>query len=370
VTRSPGLAARLLTAQLLVIAAGTVTYALVALAVGPPLFRTHIRRALGTVPAVLAVHLNDAFATGEGIAIGVGTATALATAAAVSLLVTRRLAQPIRDLGTAAATIAAGDYAARVPPAGLGPELDALTGAFNTMAAALQATEVTRRRLLADAAHELRTPLATLDAYLEGLADGVRSPGQDTWDVLARQTARLRRLADDISLVSRAEERQLPLHLARVDPGQLVTTVVSAARPGYDAKGVSLTARLAGHLPVLTADPDRLSQVLDGLLSNALRHTQPGGQVLVTAEPAGQNLRITVTDTGEGITAEHLPHIFERFYRADPARDRAHGGSGIGLTIARALVAAHGGTLTAASGGPGAGARFTVTLPAAVPHDP
>jgi signal transduction histidine kinase len=144
-----------------------------------------------------------------------------------------------------------------------------------------------------------------------------------------------------------------------------VTTAVQAARPGYDDRGVKLTTRPAPGLPGLTADPDRLAQVLAGLLSNALRHTPPGGQVIVSTESDGPAVKITVTDTGEGIAAEHLPHVFERFYRADAARDRAHGGSGIGLTIARALITAHGGTLIAASGGPGTGAQFTITLPAA-----
>ena len=365
-TRRPGLAVRLLIAQLLAITAGTVTFALVALAAGPPLFRTHLHDALGTVPPPgVAAHLDDAFATAAGIAIGVGTAAALLTAAAVSLLITRRFSRPVHDLGTAAARVADGDYTTRVTPPGLGPELDALTSAFNAMAASLETTEATRRRLLADAAHELRTPLATLDAYLEGLADGIRTPGQQTWDVLASQTARLRRLADDIALVSRAEEGQLPLHPATISLNGLVTTAVQAARPGYENRGVTLTSRLTPQQPSIIADPDRLAQVLAGLLSNALRHTPPGGQVTVSTQTAGPDVMITVADTGDGIAAEHLPHIFERFYRADAARDRAHGGSGIGLTVARALIIAHGGTLTAASGGPGTGAKFTITLPGA-----
>jgi two-component system sensor histidine kinase BaeS len=365
----PGLAARLLAAQLLVIAAGTVTLALVALAAGPPLFRTHLRRALGTVPPATYRHLQDAFATATGIAVAVGAAAALLTATAVSLLITRRLSRPVHALEVAAARLAAGDHTVRMPPTGLGPELDALTGAFNTMAAAIQATEATRRRLLADVAHELRTPLATLDAYLEALADGVRTPSQETWDVLAGQTARLRRLVDDIALVSRAEERRLPLHRVPVTPNDLVTAAVTAARPGYDAAGVHLATRLADGLPRLPADPDRMAQVFAGLLANALRHTPPGGTVTAATETAGQAVRIAITDTGEGIAPEHLPHVFERSYRADTARDRAHGGSGLGLAIARALVIAHGGTLTAASDGPGTGASFTVTPPAAV-QDP
>jgi K+-sensing histidine kinase KdpD len=144
-------------------------------------------------------------------------------------------------------------------------------------------------------------------------------------------------------LVIRAEEHQLPLQQVAVAPSQIVTAAIRAARPSYDSKGVRLTARLADDLPELTADPERLTQVVDGLLSNALRHTPAGGQVTVTTRAAWPHVQIAVADTGEGIAAEHLPHIFERFYGADPARDRAHGGSGIGLTIAHALITAQGG---------------------------
>jgi len=362
--RPRGLAARLLVAQLLVIAAGAATLVLAALAAGPPLFRDHVKMALDTVDPALQRHLDDAFAGAAGIALGISTAAAVAAAAAVSLLITRRIARPLRDLGAVAAAVAAGDYTTRMTPTGLDPELDALTGAVNTMAAALQATETTRRRLLADAAHELRTPLATIDAYLEGLADGIRAPGQDTWDILATQTARLRRLTDDIALVSRAEEGQLTMHKVTVAPADLVTAAVEAARPGYGAKGVRLAAHADAGLPDISADPDRIGQVLAVLLANALRHTPPGGCVVAAAHPAARGVRIAVTDSGDGIAAEHLPHLFERFYRADGARDAARGGSGIGLTIARALVSAHGGTITAASAGPGTGASFTITLPA------
>jgi signal transduction histidine kinase len=365
--RSAGLAARFLAAQLLVVGAGAVTFAIIALAIGPALFRDHVRQALGVVSPVLERHLDDAFAAAAGIAIGVGTGAAIVTAAGVSLVVARRLSQSIESLANAAATVAAGNYTARVPGHGLGPEIDALAGSFNAMAGQLEATEATRRRLLADAAHELRTPLATLDAFIEGLADGIRAPAQETWDIMAAQTLRLRRLADDISLVSRAEEQQLPLDLRPVNIGQVAATAVSAARPGYDAKGVKLTSEIAADLAELAADRERIAQVLAELLFNALRHTPPGGEVTVRARSSGSAVQITVTDTGEGLAAEHLPHIFERFYRADAARDRNHGGSGIGLAIARALIMAHGGSITASSGGQGLGARVTITLPASVP---
>jgi signal transduction histidine kinase len=183
----------------------------------------------------------------------------------------------------------------------------------------------------------------------------------------AAQTLRLRRLADDISLVSRAEEQQLPLDLRRINIGQVTAVTVSGALPGYDAKGVRLTSDISADIAELAADRERIAQVLAELLANALRHTRPGGQVTVGARSSGPAVQVTVTDTGEGIPAEHLPHIFERFYRADPARDRNHGGSGIGLAIARALIAAHGGTITASNGDRGLGARFTITLPTSRP---
>ena len=147
-----------------------------------------------------------------------------------------------------------------------------------------------------------------------------------------------------------------------MSPDELVATAVQAGRPGYQNCGVKLTTQLAAELPSLAADRDRLTQVLAGLLSNALRHTPPGGQVTVSTEAAGPDVKITVVDTGRGIAAEHWPHIFERFYRADAARATGlMAGPGIGMTIARALVTAHGGTLTAASGGLGTGTRFTIT---------
>ncbi|HMC08543.1 MAG TPA: HAMP domain-containing protein [Actinomycetota bacterium] len=296
--RRPGLASRLLAAQLLVIAVGALTLGAVDALVGPPLFRAHVRMALGDLPAGVGRHLQEALLTAGGIAIGVGVAASLLAAGAVSLLVTRRLSRPISALGSAAARLAAGDYSVRVPATGLGPELDTLTVGFNSMADALEGTEATRRRLLADVAHELRTPLATIDAYLEGLADGVREPVQETWDVLAGQSAWLRRLADDLSLVSRTEEGLLELHRLPMAPARLVAASIDAAAPGYTAKGVQLGSDVAGGLPNVDVDPDGPhAQVLGNLLSNALRHTPAGGKVVVSAArgPAPLPRRIRAT---------------------------------------------------------------------------
>jgi two-component system, OmpR family, sensor histidine kinase BaeS len=360
------LGAKLLLAQMLVVVAGSLTLAVVALAVAPGVFHTHVRMALGTIPPQVARHLDEGLARAMTVALGVGTGVAVATALGVSLLLARRIAGPLGALARAAGHIARGGYSARVPQPAGGDELARLAAAFNAMAEALEGSEQRRRQLLADLAHELRNPLATIDGYLEGVADQVMPADQQTLQVLQAETARLRRLVDDLNAVSRAEERQLDLHLARCHPGKLVSAAVQAAQATYAAKDVTLAARVDQHLPQVEADPDRIGEVLANLLANALRHTAPGGHVEVTATTTpDRRVQIAVTDSGEGIPPELLERIFERFYRVDRARTHTGttGGSGIGLTITRAIVHAHGGQIRAHSQGPGHGARFLITLP-------
>ena len=285
-------------------------------------------------------------------------------ALAASWLLAQRLTRPIRTLGEAAERIGHGSYQARVPVAANGDELAALGRAFNQMAAALESTERHRRALLGDLAHELRTPLATLEAYVEGLADGVVAADLAAWTVLQGELDRLRRLTEDLTAVSRAEEHQLDLRLRPVDPAALVTRATQAAEPAYAAKGVTLQASLDHGLPQVRVDPDRIGEVLANLLANALRHTPPGGLVEVTAVGRGDEVEVMVTDSGEGIPPELLERVFERFFRVDPARTRDSGGSGIGLTISRAIIQAHGGRVWAEGAGRGGGARFVVRLPA------
>jgi signal transduction histidine kinase len=210
----------------------------------------------------------------------------------------------------------------------------------------------------------MRTPLAGIKAHLEAVEDGVRNLDAVTLEVLHTNAARLHRLAEDITAVSRAEEGGLDLRPVPTDTRTLMQAAAAAAHDAYAAKRVSLTADV-GTARTVFVDPDRIAQVLGNLLENALRHTPPGGRVTMSvAEPDRHWVEITVSDNGEGIDPEHLSHLFERFYRADPARSRAHGGSGIGLTISRALAEAHGGGISASSPGRGQGASFTVRLPA------
>jgi two-component system, OmpR family, sensor histidine kinase BaeS len=362
--RMPGLAGRLFLAQALVVAVGAVTVSVVSAAVGPPSFTAHLAEATGgEVSASTSAHAEEAFRAASTVSVTVAVLAALAAALLLSAYASRRIARPVRSLAAAAEAVAAGRYAVRVPATGLGVEFDAVTAAFNTMADRLEGVEATRRRLLADMAHEMRTPLATLEAYAEALADGVVAPGEPASAVLHAQTARLRRLADDVAAVSRAEEHQLDLRPRRVDPAALVEAAADAAREAYARRGVRLETTVHPGLGPVHVDPDRLGQVLANLLDNALRHTPAGGLVRLRAEAGRGGVVLNVVDTGEGILPEHLPHVFERFYRADASRDRRRGGSGIGLAIARALVEAQGGRIEAASPGLGQGASFTVTLP-------
>lgn len=363
VSRRRGLLAKLLLAQFAVIVAGSVTLALIALAVGPRLYRSHVRDALGFVPPAVLDHLNDAFEQALWLSLALGIAAALLTAAIVSSVVYTRVARPLATMARAAEEVSRGNYEQRVEVAGA-EEMAVLARSFNQMAESLAETEVRRRQLLADVSHELRTPLATIDAYLEGLADGVVEPEPETWELLRSETARLTRLVEDVTTVSRAEERQLDLRIQRVECNALVERAARAAAPAYSAKGVSLDVATDGKDPAVDVDVDRLGQVLSNLLDNALRHTPSGGTVTLATRRDADAVFITVTDTGEGLSADEAERVFDRFYRTDRARSRDRGGSGIGLTISRAIIEAHDGSLWAESPGEGLGARFVCRLPA------
>lgn len=358
------LTVKLLAAELAVIVAGAATLALVALLLGPTLFHRHIRMALGYVPPTVMHHLDQAFGESLALSLGLGVAAAALAAAAIGWLVATRIVRPVHILAGAARQVSRGDYDTRVAVAG-DDELTVLARSFNEMAGSLASAEQRRRRLLSDVAHELRTPLATIDAYLEGLADGVVQPTAETWKLLRSESARLNRLSDDITRVSRAEERQLDLRLTREQPQRLLENAAQAAAPAFAEKGIELRLAPDQGAPEIEVDRDRIGEVLANLLENALRHTPTGGTVTLAATRNGENALLTVTDTGDGLEADELDHIFERFYRTDTARTRDRGGSGIGLTISRAIVEAHGGQLWAESDGRGHGSRLLLRLP---PH--
>lgn len=362
--RRTGLAARLMTAQILVIGVGGLTLVVASALVAPALFSEHLARSGEDTPAV-RLHAERAFVSSFSISLAIALVASLTAAGLVSWFLVRRVAHPVAALADAADALAAGSYQVRAPAGGFGSELERLSTAFDHMAVQLADTDAARTRLLADLAHEVRTPLATLEAYIDGLEDGVVPASAESYQTMRDQVARLRRLAGDLREAAAAEEQALGLDLEPCEPAALVEAAVAAARPRYQAKGVQLTVSAPGA-PAVLADGVRIQQVLANLLDNSLRHTPPGGTTTVSVAPDAGDIRIRVTDDGAGIPADQLNAVFDRFYRVDPARAVTDGGgSGLGLTIARAIVAAHGGTLTATSPGPGRGATFTVTLPQA-----
>ncbi len=359
----PGLGARLVAAQLVVVLAGALTLGVVAVLVAPGIFTRHLDMVHETDPMVRR-HAQEAFGSAFGLALGVATLVSIATATLVSAFVVRRLTAPVAQLARAADALARGDYGARVPDPRLGPDFDRLTAAFTGMAARLARTETSRRQLMADLAHEMRTPVNTLQAHVEALEDGVVPASSPTWLVLRNQLDRLTRLASDMGRLSAAEERALDIQRRPDDLTAIAAGAVHAAEPGYLAKAVHLAITPGPPVSALV-DPVRIQQVLAGLLDNALHHTPHGGSVTVAVARGVDEAILTITDTGAGIPAGELEAVFDRFHRVDAARSRNGGeGSGLGLTIARAIITDHGGTLTAASAGPGTGTRFTITVPA------
>jgi two-component system sensor histidine kinase BaeS len=347
----------------MVLLAGAATIWVVASIVGPPLFREHLHRAGVGAESSEQMHAEEAYTYATVISIGVALGVSALAALVVTWYFTRRLQRSVTDVSTAAAAVADGHYDSRVSPPDLGDDFDALARAFNQMAERLESVESTRRRLFGDLAHEIRTPVSVLDAYVEAVEDGVKSLDPETITMLRQQTRRLVRFSDDVAALAQAEEGYASIAPTSVSPAVLVSAAIGAVADRFAEKNVALTSHVGEDLPTLWADPHRLGQVFGNLLDNALRQTPSGGRVDVAATADRGLVTFTVTDTGNGIAAEHLPHVFERFYRADAARDRDRGGAGIGLAIAKALVEAHDGYISASSGGPGTGATFTITLP-------
>lgn len=352
---------RLLVSHLVVIVVGTVTLFGAVRLVAPGAFEAAMGHSMPGMDDMMSGLVRAAFQDAVQTALVVAVAAAAIAAVVVSVALTVRLSRPIGRLAAASRRIAAGRYAERVPVPS-GDEIGELAGSFNEMAEALESTERRRLQLVGDVAHELRTPLATLDGYLEGLEDGVIQPSDPTWKLLRGETARLSHLVSDLQELWRAEAHQLPLSRTRVD----VVALLAAARERFAAlareNGGELRLTVSAGLAV-QADAERLAQVVDNLVSNAIRYSPKGAPVSIEARADGDEVIIGVVDQGPGLTEEQRELVFERFYRVDPSRARALGGSGIGLAIARALASAMGGRIWAESQGPGRGSTFRAALP-------
>jgi two-component system, OmpR family, sensor histidine kinase BaeS len=272
---------------------------------------------------------------------------AVVTATALGMLLASRLSRPLAGLGAAARRVAAGDYAARAPRDGPA-EVASLADSFNQMAATLEEGERLRRDLIANTAHELRTPLTNLSGYLEGLRDGIIPADRATFESLLEETERLVRLSRALDDLAAGDRPERPVPAAPVDLVGALEAAVELARPGLETRGIALERAWPAPLAVI-ADPDGLAQVLGNLLQNAARYTPPPGRVRVDAAPEGGAVLVRVLNSGPGIPAADLPHVFERLYRVEKSRDRAYGGAGIGLAIVRQLVEGWGGQVGAES---------------------
>ena len=356
---------------------GITTVFLVATALAPALFRLHIEQALheekgqgGSPPVIMpdaemTRHLMEAFNAAQGRGLLIASMVAILVSLLLSFFVARQVIVPLRQIAQAARRIQAGHYAERVSVSSLHQkdELGQIATSVNELAASLEATEQRRLELIGDVAHELRTPIAHVEGYLEGLLDGVVEPSAQTWALLHTEAGRLRRLVDDLQELSRAEAHQIQLHLQTVSPTTLAEIACEPLVSQFDEKGLKLLVHVALDLPPVLADRDRAVQVLTNLIVNALRYTPAPGSIELVVMCDERAVIFRVTDTGIGLTPDQLPRIFERFYRVEKSRSRTLGGSGIGLTIARSLAEAMGGQLTAESAGPGKGSAFTFSLP-------
>jgi signal transduction histidine kinase len=290
-----------------------------------------------------------------------GGLLAIAVALLLATMISRRMLAPVRALTGAARRLGKGDFSQRVQTKDKS-ELGELAESFNSMADDLERAERLRRNMVADVAHELRTPLSNLSGYLEAISDGVLKPDKAAISSLREEATTLSRLVTDLQELSLADAGELKLTRQPEDMAQLIKQAVAAQQSQASAKGLTVKAELPPGLPEVNVDAHRIGQVLRNLLDNAVAHTPGGGSVTLTAVNMGDEMKIRVTDTGEGIPPDDLPNIFERFYRVDRSRTRSTGGTGLGLTITRRLVEAHGGRIEAESD-PGRGSTFTITLP-------
>ncbi|MER3433841.1 MAG: two-component sensor histidine kinase [Leptolyngbya sp. ERB_1_1] len=358
----PNLRTRLFLSHMIVMVVGISTLLTVGKVYSPRLFLVHLEQLQGVDFSVVRVKsklvdgFESAWSRGAFWSVVVGGTTAIG----LSYWVSKRIMQPLVQMEQITQRFASGHLAERVPENEI-PELNRLAESFNRMAEDLEGVEQRRRDLVGDLTHELRTPLTVIEGYLEGLADGTIEPTSDIYQRLARETVRLRRLVNDLQELSKAEAGYLPIHLQPLQIRPLLVSIVQKFSDQLLDDSPTLKVECPESLPSVFADPERVEQVLMNLVGNALRYTSEGSITLrAWAEP--ERIWIAVEDTGQGIKAEDLPHVFERFWRSDRSRDRHSGGTGIGLAISRRLVELQKGTIEVDSE-VGKGSTFRFSLP-------
>ncbi|HPH98036.1 MAG TPA: ATP-binding protein [Anaerolineaceae bacterium] len=314
--------------------------------------------------------LEEQYIHRTNIALLVAGLVATLAAALLGLLMARTITRPLRELTLAAHTLAEGTRTGLQVAVRTQDEIGELAAAFNRMSADLQRASQMRMQMTADIAHDLRTPLTVITGYLESLRDGVLKPTQERFEVLYNEARHLQRLVEDLRTLSLTDAGCLAVLPQKTSPAELLEDARQAFLHRAEKANITLSVQAQPNLPDVEVDPERLEQVLGNLLSNALRYTPAGGCILLSAAAQNKGVAITVSDSGSGISAEALPHIFERFYRAEPDRAEQNGESGLGLAIARSLVELHGGVINAVSPGALGGAEMRIWLPLAMPTRP
>lgn len=359
---SYSLGLKLFLALLVVALVGILASAIITNAMANARVNRYFTRMQGPPEMMQALHteelqhdVNMSFIVGGVIAVGL--------AGLISLYFSLKIRKPLVQLTAATRFTAAGDYSSRVEAGGT-RELEELADAFNALANNLERDEQLRKNMVADIAHELRTPLSTINGYLEAIEDGVVQPDSTTISSMREEVSVLSRLIDDLRQLAEAEAQELRLDLVALPVSEVLEA--ESVKFGHElgSKGITFSLEVQPGLPPIQADAARLSQILGNLIKNALAHTPSGGTIRLGAEIGEGQVLFKLSDTGTGIPAEDLPLIFERFYRADRARERATGGAGLGLTIAKSLVEAQGGRIWAESA-EGQGATIFFTLPTA-----
>lgn len=370
------LALKLFLSYVVVVLVGTLVLATAARLSVPAAFERHLAQMsdmmsssemMGSSQSMeMDLFTNYSVAVSESVSLA--AIAALFAAVLASFFISRQVVIPIQQMMKLSHRIAEGEYEERLKIPGRlqsdqVDELDQLALSFNQMAEKLEKTENMRRQLIGDVTHELRTPLTAVKGYLEGLMDGVLTAETDTYQQIHTEINRLQRLVNDLQELSQVESGAFKLEFSSISPASIIETIQRNFEHQFEEKNLQFDLEIEPDLPLITVDKDRIIQILTNLIGNALQYTPGGGKVSIKIYREKANLLFSVTDTGIGISAEQLPNIFNRFYRTDKSRARVSGGSGIGLTIAKALVKAHQGRIWAESNGEGKGSTFTFLIP-------
>ena len=356
------LGTKLLIAQLVILGVGALTLSITAYLVAPGLFSHHLAQ-LGDNSAIVRIHTHEAFISAISRALVFAGIASLIATTLIGWVFVRRVADPIEQLAAAAANLADRVYPVELPSGGFSREMRKLNEAFERMFSDLQLSEERRVNLLADLAHELRTPLATINAYIDGLEDGVVPASAESWATLRLQISRLNRLVEDLKAASATDERSLSMHFVPVNIDQLIRSAMAIFIARCEVESKELRYNKLPHTLSIKADQERLGQVFSNLLDNSCRHTAVGGLIEISVTDLGKEVAIEVSDNGTGISQGSLEKVFQRFFREDLSRQVNNTGSGLGLTIARNIVELHKGSITVTSPGHLGGATFVILLP-------